>query len=412
MKKICIALLHYSCPPVVGGVEEVVRQQASLFHRYYHPVKIFAGAGGQFTHEYRVEINPLLGSRNPKILNSHQNSSEQTDELFTIADNIFRYLKKVLAEFDILIAHNVLTMHYNLPLTYALHQLAESEQIKVISWNHDSPYFYENPPVDLQIKPWDILKSYNPKIYYIAISEIRKKQFLQLYGEDKKIEVIPDGIDPIRFFRLDNTTVRIIQENNLFEADFILAQPCRLHPRKNIELSIRVTKALHDQGVKACLLITGAYDPHEEKTVSYYLKLKELAENLGIGKEVLIMAEYLFESGEKYTPDRITIRDLYLISDLLFMPSKQEGFGIPLLEAGMIKLPIVCSDIPPFREIGGEHVCYFSLQDPPEKIAATIINFMESQSLYKMFHKVMRNYVWDSIYHRTLLPFLERVVKS
>jgi len=70
-----IALLHYSCPPVVGGVEEVVRQQASLFHRHYHPVKIFAGAGGEFAYEYRVEINPLLGSRNSRkmILNSRLN---------------------------------------------------------------------------------------------------------------------------------------------------------------------------------------------------------------------------------------------------------------------------------------------------------------------------------------------------
>jgi len=71
MIKCNIALLHYSCPPVVGGVEEIVRQQASLFHRHYLTVKILAGSGGQFAHEYRVEINPLLGSRNPKILNFH-----------------------------------------------------------------------------------------------------------------------------------------------------------------------------------------------------------------------------------------------------------------------------------------------------------------------------------------------------
>ena len=232
-----------------------------------------------------------------------------------------------------------------------------------------------------------------------------------MYGKDQKIEVIPDGIDPISFFRLDNTTVRIIQENNLFEADFIMAQPCRLTPRKNIELSIRVTKALHDKGLNAHLLITGAYDPHEEKAVSYYIKLKELAEQLGVEKNVLIMAEYLFASGEKHTPDRITIRDLFLIADLLFMPSTHEGFGIPLLEAGMIKLPIVCSDIPPFREIGDGNVCYFSLQDTPEKIADTIIDFMEGLLLHRMFHKVMKNYVWDSIYHRKLVPLLGKVAR-
>ena len=44
-----IAILHYTCPPIVGGVEEIVRQQASLFHRYHHIVKILAGEGNHFT---------------------------------------------------------------------------------------------------------------------------------------------------------------------------------------------------------------------------------------------------------------------------------------------------------------------------------------------------------------------------
>ncbi|MCD6352794.1 MAG: glycosyltransferase, partial [Proteobacteria bacterium] len=266
MGKFNIALLHYSCPPVVGGVEEVVRQQASLFHRYYHPVKIFAGSGGEFAHEYRVEINPLLDSRNPRILHFQKNASEQTAKLDALSDKIFQYLSRVLIPFDILIAHNVLSMHYNLPLTYALHRLADSQQIKMISWNHDSPYFYENFPINLHKKPWDVLRKCNPNIHYIAISESRRQQFLQLYGESKNIKVVPNGVDPFRFFRLNISTIRVIQENDLFNADFILAQPCRLHPRKNIELSIKVTRALHDQGINARLLITGAYDPHEEKT--------------------------------------------------------------------------------------------------------------------------------------------------
>ena len=63
-----IAILHYTCPPVVGGVEEIVRQQASLFHRYYHPVKIIAGDGSQFTEDYEVEINPIFSSHNDDIL--------------------------------------------------------------------------------------------------------------------------------------------------------------------------------------------------------------------------------------------------------------------------------------------------------------------------------------------------------
>lgn len=65
MKKSRIALLHYSCPPVVGGVEEIIRQQAALFHRYDHKVKVLAGDGGHFRDDFEIDINPLLSSRNP-----------------------------------------------------------------------------------------------------------------------------------------------------------------------------------------------------------------------------------------------------------------------------------------------------------------------------------------------------------
>jgi len=303
-------------------------------------------------------------------------------------------------------------MHYNLPLTYALHRLADSQQIKVISWNHDSPSFYDDFHINLNKKPWDVLRKYNPNIHYITISESRRHQFIELYGEDKnlEVEVVPNGVDPFRFFRLDISSIKIIQENDLFNADFILAQPCRLHPRKNIELSLKVTRALHDQGINAHLLLTGAYDPHEEKTVSYYRKLKSLAKQLEVEKDVLIMAEYLFESGEKLRIDRKTIRDLYLIADILFMPSKQEGFGIPLLEAGMIKLPIVCSDIFPFLEIGKDNVCYFSLQETPVTIAAKIIRFMETLRPHQMYQRVKNRYVWDNIYNTKLMPALEKIM--
>lgn len=59
-------MLHYSCPPIVGGVEAIISQHAHLLNRHNHLVKIFAGDGGIFTDEVDIELNPLLSSRNPK----------------------------------------------------------------------------------------------------------------------------------------------------------------------------------------------------------------------------------------------------------------------------------------------------------------------------------------------------------
>ena len=405
-----VAILHYSCPPVIGGVEEIVRQQASVLYRYYHPVKVIAGSGSQFTEDFAVEINPLLSSSHPEISKLQQDPTENYELIRKTAGTIYKYLKDSLYGFDVLIAHNVLSMHYNLPLTLALHKLANSKTIKVVNWNHDSPYFYTNYSKGLEEKPWLILKKYNQNISYITISPSRAKEFQSLYKTKKEISVIPNGIDPTQAFLLSKSTMRLVRENNLFTANLLMLQPSRLHPRKNIELSIEVLKAFHDKGIQAKLLLAGAYDPHERKTTHYYNKLKGLAESLQVQEHFIILADYVFESGEKMTTDWDTIRDLYQISDLLFMPSKQEGFGIPLLEAGMLKLPIACSDIDPFKSIAGKDAFYFSLKDHPEEIAENILEYLGQLQPHRMYRKVFCNYLWDNVYSDLLKPFLEEIV--
>ncbi|MDA2924378.1 glycosyltransferase family 4 protein [Acidobacteria bacterium AH-259-A15] len=406
-----IALLHYSCPPVVGGVEEVVHQQASLFHRYFHNVKVLAGRGKQLTTDFPVEINPLLGSRCPQILKVHQALLESGNrrELDCSVRDIHQYLNTALEGFDVLIAHNVLTMRYNLPLTLALARLAAQDLWPLVSWNHDSPYFYSGYPDYLDEPPWNVLKRPLEKVHYVVISESRCVEFSKLYETADLIHIVPNGIDPIAFFQLDPLTVRLIQEQRLFEVDFLMVQPTRLHPRKNIELSIRVTRALHERGVQARLLVTGAYDAHGPETIEYYQKLRSLSQQLSIERDVLIMAEYFFKSGQQLTPDRITMRDLYLIADLIFLPSLQEGFGIPLLESGMIRVPVVCSDIPAFRELGQEDVCFFKLDESAEAIAGKILNFLAGLKSRRLFRRTIKNYVWDNIYHSRLLPLLEQI---
>ena len=44
-------------------------------------------------------------------------------------------------------------------------------------------------------------------------------------------------------------------------------------------------------------------------------------------------------------------------------PSIDEGFGIPLIEAMRAQVPVICSDIEVFREIGDDSVVYFKKQD-------------------------------------------------
>lgn len=61
-------------------------------------------------------------------------------------------------------------------------------------------------------------------------------------------------------------------------------------------------------------------------------------------------------------------------------PSFAEGFGLPPLEAMAAGVPVICSDIPVFREVYGDAVRY---ADPfrPESIAAQVRNVLEDPAL-------------------------------
>ena len=54
----------------------------------------------------------------------------------------------------------------------------------------------------------------------------------------------------------------------------------------------------------------------------------------------------------------------YRHASSLIISSHAEGFGLPIVEALQRGLPVMASDIPVFREIGGEFVAYFDLKDP------------------------------------------------
>lgn len=54
----------------------------------------------------------------------------------------------------------------------------------------------------------------------------------------------------------------------------------------------------------------------------------------------------------------------YQNARLLIFPSKYEGFGLPILEGFLNNCPVVCSDIPAFREVANQAAEYFDPYNP------------------------------------------------
>lgn len=146
-----------------------------------------------------------------------------------------------------------------------------------------------------------------------------------------------------------NINFSLIQKNSQSDNVFfeqiktnykVIGTHCLLTKRKGVHQIIKSLKELEDYA----LVIIG--DGKE------MVELKKLSEELNIVDRCFFLG---------YRSDAISLINFF---DVYVMSSYSEGFPLGLLEAGLCKLPIVCSDIPIFRELFDEGtVSFFELNN-------------------------------------------------
>lgn len=81
----------------------------------------------------------------------------------------------------------------------------------------------------------------------------------------------------------------------------------------------------------------------------------------------------------------------YSAAKMLLFPSVVEGFGLPIVESLSNKLPVLASDTPIHREVGGEAIGYFDLQKP-ESLSEQLVT-IEQQGIPQEL-VVQADYQW------------------
>lgn len=108
------------------------------------------------------------------------------------------------------------------------------------------------------------------------------------------------------------------------------------------------------------------------------------------------------------------IQMLYRLAHIFVFPTRDEGFGLPILEALASCTPVLCSKIPVFEEYFSNRVLFF---DPDEELEllAQIGLLNQDEELYQDFVKngqdFARTFSWENAANQNL-DILEKVYES
>ncbi len=115
-------------------------------------------------------------------------------------------------------------------------------------------------------------------------------------------------------------------------------------PRKRIDVLLRVFAAVRRTRSDVRLVRVGG---------PFTAAQQAMVRELGIADAVVVLPML----------DRATLASVYRRSAVLLMPSEREGFGLPVLEAMACGTPVVASDVPAMREVGGFAASYCPVED-------------------------------------------------
>jgi len=207
--------------------------------------------------------------------------------------------------------------------------------------------------------------------YIYAVSETTKNDFLQDVGVKflNKVGVCLEG--PIVRMSPDHI-LKKLQDNN-----FLLYAGDR-RPHKNIRKIIDLFILLKKNGYKGSLLLVGA-------TKNYDFDVDEYIKNID-GVKII---GHVNDS---------ELLNLYLQMDALVFLSKYEGFGLPVVEAGLLRKKMIISDGGALNEISPKWAYRLRLNAEIEDEAYKILEYL--RSTLEIDENYGSDYRWDSVANR------------
>lgn len=362
---------------------------ARLLAEAGHDVVLVAGRGA-------ARVVPEIDSRHPRVeeLTAGLAAGEDMSRsLELLVHDIAGALVPLTADRDLVIVHNAMTMPLNLALTASLLRLGRP----LLAWTHDLAVVNPRYRAFRRARvPYSLISRAQPGVRYVTVSGTRAAELATAFGLPRReVAVVPNGIDPPAFMGLGGALRRLARRAGFEEADPLVLVPVRVTPRKRIELAIEAAARLLPAYPGLRVVVTGPLGPHDARNSAYQDRLDALVERTATRGAVVFCHRHGRGTGD-HPVDGEMMAQLYRRADVVLLPSESEGFGLPVLEAGVARTPIVCADIPILREVGGAGPVRFLPGGGPEAVAEALSRALGSRPA-RMRSRVMRTRSWEVI---------------
>ena len=232
------------------------------------------------------------------------------------------------------------------------------------------PSYYK--PVDRMIYEWKFSSACKRADRIIAISECTKRDIVKFFGTDPdKIDVVYQGCDKMFSQPVEESKRSEVIERYELPQRYLLTVGT-LEERKNL-MAIVEALALLPQDIH--LVAVGRRTPYTERVVSRI-------EELGLTDRVHILSDVAYTD----------LPAVYAGAEVFVYPSRFEGFGIPIIEAMSVGIPVVAATGSCLEEAGGPSSKYVSPDDRWE-LADAIKSIISDEELRRKMTDDGRQYV-------------------
>jgi len=223
----------------------------------------------------------------------------------------------------------------------------------------------------------------------LTLSEHAKRRIVEVYNvPPEKVTVSHLAAEPIYLAPIADSEVARVRSAYGLYRPYILSV-ATLHPHKNLDTLIEAFAALRATSDTATqLALVGLRG-------TAATALREKVRAAGLEGEVVLTG---------WVPDA-DLPALYRGAEVFVLPSRYEGFGIPVLEAMASGVPVITTTAASLPEVAGDAALLFDPGDKAALIAtlrSVLADSLLRQELIRRGYKRAQKFTWSGTAQRTL----------